>query len=540
MSSGKQTPRQKMIGMMYLVLTALLALNVQKDVLNAFAIVDEGLTKMNENYVEKNNEMYNNFEQAAIQNPGKAKKWKDLAFQVKELSNKIDKHLQDLKVDIIKKADGDKAKALAEGKIESEKIEGKDITDKPAEIMIVKGNGKKVREEINYFRQFLLDNIDPKAEGIVAAVKKGLNTDDPKPVGGKTESWESEHFEHLPLSGVIAIMSGLQANVRNAESDMLRYLYSMIDKNTFKFTNLEATVIHNSNYVIQGNDYQAKVFIAAFDTTKNPSIYIGPYDSVRTEDGSYEYKLKPGYNYDSLPTKKGKGLYTRPGRTIGVNRWSGIIKLDAPGGGLPVLRPFRAEYQVAEPMLVVSPTKLNLFYLSIDNPVDISVPSVGADKITATINNGTINRVGAGYIVRPARVGQSADVTVYAEIDKKKQKMGTKSFRVRMVPDPVAKVAGIKGNGSLDKNRLLIETGVFAIMENFEFDLEFKVSEFTVSAVSSGFTNEKRAKGNKFTPEQMALIKTVNKGQNVSITDIKAVGPDGSVRPLGPIILKLK
>ncbi len=372
MSAAKQTPRQKMIGMMYLVLTALLALNVQKEVLNAFVIVDEGLTKMNENYYNNNKDLYAAFDIAVAEKPKKAKQYRDIAWKVRDKANDLYKQIQDLKIKIVNKSEGKNNKAVEGNIIIPMNIGSKENTDKPAEIMIVEGNGKKLRSDLESYRKFLLENIDPKAEIIVNSIKKGLNTEDPAAKGGKTESWESEHFEHLPLIGVTTIMSGLQANVRNAESDMLRYLLTMIDKGTFKFTDIDAIVIHNSNYIIKGTNYAAKIFLAAYDKKQNPEIFLGPYDStLNKDDGTYTYHKKVGYNYDtSITVSEGKGIYSKIGTTVGSYKWSGLIRLKAPGGAEDIWKPFREEYQVAEPMLVVSPTKMNVFYMGVDNPVE--------------------------------------------------------------------------------------------------------------------------------------------------------------------------
>ncbi len=149
--------------------------------------------------------------------------------------------------------------------------------------------------------------------------------------------------------------------------------------------------------------------------------------------------------------------------------------------------------------------------------------------------------VGKGsYIVNPARLGQNADVSVLAEIEKTKRNLGSKTFRVRIVPDPVAKVAGIKGSGGIDRSVLLAQAGVVAEMENFEFDLSFRVIEFTVSTVVGGFTTDKYVKSNRFSTEQMNLIKQTSKGQKVYIEGIHAIGPDGTTRQLGSIALTIK
>ena len=116
--------------------------------------------------------------------------------------------------------------------------------------------------------------------------------------------------------------------------------------------------------------------------------------------------------------------------------------------------------------------------------------------------------------------------------------MDSKEFRVKIVPDPVAKVNGQKG-GAISQGLLMAQIGVTAEMENFDFDLKFTITEFTVSAVVQGFVKEYKSKSNKFTPEQKNLIKSLSKGSNVYIQDIKAVGPDGSTRPLSTINFRI-
>lgn len=538
MGHGKETPRQKMIGMMYLVLTALLALNVSKDVLNAFVIVDEGISKTVENFYKKNEVLYSEFEKAAAENEAKAGKWMEAANNVKTKANDLYNKIQDLKIQIINLSDGEVNEAVHDKEIHPMAINSKDNTDKPAQIMVGdnnNGQGRELKKQIDEFRELCISFIDPEAKEVIESINKSLDTHDPPSHDGVTHSWESEHFEHLPLIAVTTVMTGLQANVRNAESDILRYLYSRIDAGAFKFNKLEATVLHNSNLIIVGNEYRAQIFIGAYDTTQNPSVYIGSYDSTITEDGIVYKMRKP---YDSLDVKNGKGIYTARGSKQGIMKYGGLIKLRAPEGGADLWRPFKAEYQVQEAALVVSPTKMNVFYIGVDNPVEISVPGVPADKIFPTISNGNIRREGNSYIVNVTR-GNTADISVVAEIEKQKRPMGTKPFRVKTVPDPVAKVGGLKG-GAIDKNVLMAQAGVVAEMENFDFDLQFRVTQFNVTAIQGGFAKIEPSKNNRFTDSQLKLIKVSQKNHKVYIEDIKAIGPDGVTRSLGTIGFTLK
>jgi hypothetical protein len=163
---------------------------------------------------------------------------------------------------------------------------------------------------------------------------------------------------------------------------------------------------------------------------------------------------------------------------------------------------------------------------------------VAGNKIRATASNGTLEPRGNSYIMHPKRVG-NCQVFVSAELDGKWTQVGTKEYRVKPVPDPIAMVNNQKGGG-IPKNVLLAQSGVIAAMPpDFDFDLKFTVTEYTVMAIVQGFAQEKKVRGNLFTQEVRNLINGLNKGNPVWIQDIRAVGPDGSVRPLSPINFKL-
>jgi gliding motility-associated protein GldM len=550
MGHGKETPRQKMIGMMYLVLMALLALNVSKEVLDAFGVLDKGLRSTISTVEAANGKIITDFQSQYELNPTKVGPWQKQAEKVRLMADSIVNFIQNKKLEMVSKSEGKNCEAIEEGQVDVKLIEAKDKTDIPAEIMVGDNNdkaGKRLHEMIDVYRNFLLNEVvtTQDAEANKNSIMNSLSTEVKPPKGHKStelHNWESEHFEHLPIAGVISIMSGLQIDVRNAESEALRYLYRQIDAGSFKFNRLEATVIPNTNYVIKGNDYNAQVFLAASDTTASPTVWVvesnSPYDSTKDENGAIVYMKKTGLKYDSLPIQPGtgKGIFKRLGSSIGPRYWGGIIELTGSDGN-KIIRPFKQSYMVAEGSVVVFPTKMNVFYLGVDNPVDVAVPGVQPDKINIDVTNGKYIKQGSSYIIRPSRPGNSF-VIVYAQIDNSKREMGRREFRVKTVPDPVAKVNGQKG-GAIAKNILLAQIGVAAEMENFDFDLTFTITEFTVSAVVQGFVKEYKSNSNKFTPEQLSIIKSMNRGQNVYIQDVKAVGPDGSTRPLSTINFKL-
>ena len=519
MAHGKETPRQKMIGMMYLVLTALLALNVAVEVLNAFSLIDNSLRKTTENTYSKNGEIYSKFEAAMQENPIATKKWKDKADKIKLQATELFVYIDTLKFKIVRTIEGPKG--------DPNNLEKKDDINVPGQIMILeKENGKPrgeiLKDKINAFRNLLIDQIDDKKSdaSIINGLSTTLNTDDIVSVDGGKKSWLVANFESMPSAGVMALMSKMQADVRNAESTMLSYLYQNIGGTDFKFNKIEAIVTAPSNYVLMGQPFTADVFIAASDSTTTPIIKM---------DGGAELKVT-----------NGKGVYTGNTSSAGPKTFGGVIELKQPKTGKILTFPFSSEYTVGMASLVVSPTKMNVFYIGVDNPVDVSVPGVPPGDVTPFITGGgSITRSGNSWVVRVKEVGK-VSVGANAKLAGQNKNMGSKEFRVKKVPDPRAMVGG-KTGGAVAKNWLAAQTGVAAVMENFDFDLKFSVISFNVSAVlKGGFLEDARSSGPTFTAQQQQLIRQVSSGKKIYIEDVQAKGPDGTIRNLGSIAFKVQ
>ena len=544
MGHGKETPRQKMIGMMYLVLTAMLALNVSKEAVEAFKKVDKGLTKTVANYIKKNNLTYEEFERAYAENPTKSGPWRSKAIQVKERASELFEFMQDLKIEIILEAEGEDTEAIEGREILVDFITKIDENNIPSEILIgsdENGKANDLRALINDYREFLIEIIDGENISVEESVVERLNTDDAKAPDGSVERWENNTFHALPLVAVITILSKLQVDVRNAETDVLNFLFDQIDASEFKFNKLVPTVITNSNYIMRGNEYQASVFIAATDTTKQPDIYVGQVRETPNADGTKSYEMVG--DYETLEVDdQGRGIYRKSPTSLGERKWGGLINMAAPDGSV-VSYPFDAAYSVAAPSVVVSPTAMNVFYVGLDNPVDISVPGVGSDAISASMSNGNIKRgrlkkYRGEWVARPTTAGKEASVNVSAVVNGERMRFPPYTFRVHNIPPPVAQFAGIT-EGSVAKNIAEAQPGVFAVLEDFLFDLTYTVTSFTMTITVKGFDREASSSSARVTQKQRDLIKMLNRGNKLYITGIKAIGPDKKTRSLPPIILTI-
>jgi len=557
MGHGKETPRQKMIGLMYLFLTCMLALNVSKSVLDAFVIVNDGLNETTQGFNDKTSILYEALIKANQENPKKAQKWYDISQEVKKKTQILVDSIQMCKDTIIKTADAlnpaelkkdPKSRQMTkeveiegtdkkEWKSLEQQVQQKDNLDFAAQVMYGQENngvGKKLHASIDHYRNYLLSIA--KDSGLKAVIGKNLSTA-PKPSHeGEKNSWESDHFEHLPLIAVVTILTQMQAAVRNTESDMIAYLREQVDAGSFKFNKLQAMVIPNSTYVMQGGAYKAQIFLAAFDSTQQPEVYIGDYDSL----GPNNFRMRGTPKKVDIDPKTKLCTYSVNCSSIGEPKYRGIINIKNPSGSISSYS-FRQSYQVAQSALVVSPTKMNVFYIGVENPVDISVPGIPSNKLQPAISQGSItpDAKGNGYIVKVKTTGK-ATISVSAKVDKDVKQMGSMDFRVKRVPDPVAKVAGYKG-GPIPLNLLKAAKHDDAVMENFDFDLHFAITGFNVSTkTKDGFTVDKASTSDAINSDQRTLLEGVKKGQKVYFEEIKAKGPDGSIRDLGTLMFKIE
>ena len=535
-----------MIGMMYLVLMAMLALNVSKEVLDAFVLVDEGLVKTTENFNKKNDVYYQEFDRAAAENPQKAGPWKDKAYEVKRKADELHRYIQELKLEIIRAGDGEDAESIHGEEVNTEEIKAQDNLDKASEIMIGPDEGGKANDlkmAIEDFRSYLLSEVSEESQNVRVSIESSLNTDPRAAKDGQVYDWQHTHFDRLPLVGVVTLLSKMQSDVRNAESEALNYLYTQIEAGSFKFNLIEPVVIPKSNHIVRGNDYEASVFLAAFDTTQEPIVYVGQYDSTINEtNGTIQYSMvgAEGRDYENVPVMHGRGVYKVKPTTLGEKRWGGIISLKQLDGSY-TNKPFRSSYIVAEPALVVSPTEMNVFYQAIDNPVEISVPGYPASSIRASINNGRMRGSGTRYTVVPTREGM-ARVSVSVSMDGATRSMGFKDFRVEKVPDPNPTLAG-RMAGNISRSDALAEIGLKATMpEWFKFGgVSYTITSYEFTAVVGGFDKVILCQGANLPSDVRQVIREqVRTNSRIYFNDIKAVGPDGSTRTLPTLALKIK
>lgn len=537
--SAKNCPestRQKMINMMYLVLTAMLALNVASEVLESFRIIDASLTQTLNNVNRKNEQMYYSFQAAYEKNPAKVAEWKEKSDQVKEKTKALTTKINALKEELVLRSGGISLKEAGPDYImpaedpfminnngDTIVIKNQDDLNTPSEIMINKKKGIDLKESIEAYREFLASYF-PEGDPVRESIIKQLDTSDPKidlSEGGEKKTWETRFFESKPLIAIVTLLSKMQIDVQNAETSILSIFFSNIDATSFKFNKLEARILPKSTYVLKGDQFETEIYLAAIDTTQQPEVFVGG---------------------NKIASQNGKFIYKASASDAGLKTYSGIINFKNPEG-IVVPYPFKGEYQVGLPSVTISPTKMNVFYMGVPNPVKISVPGIASDNLSISLSNGKYEKSGDGYLVYPGKLdptGKNTTISVSAKMNGESRSMGSMAFRVKEVPPPLATVSN-KNGGILKKEELMSEEGIFADLRDFDFDLKFKVTEFEITfSGASGFVTSYKGNGNRFSAEQKEQFKKLTQGSVIIIDQIKARGDDGSNRPLSPISFKIR
>lgn len=561
MAGYKETPRQKMISMMYLVLYALLALNVSKQVLDAFLVVNESVQSTNESMSEKIASTYLRFEEQYQLNQDKVGPFWEKAKLVKAQSDEILQYLNRLKFELVKQSEKKDSAFIIQNYyydslvpdeyhptemvkrkfLNLNIVPTKDRYNDVTNYMIGVGNTKKgeayrLSKKMNAFRESMLHFMNlPDSSTKVGLVTNYLgkkkiiyrNADNQK------QDWENHNFYYTILAADITLVNKIISEVKMAEFDALKYLYSSITEKDYKFDHVEAKVIPKSTYVLEGGNYEAEVLVAAYDTKTKPNVRVlQGADSINNQNLSKAQLIKGSGGMVQLKfpaTKKGKHQY------------AGIIEMIDPATNQIARYNFNANYTVAPPSLTVAPLKMNVFYIGVENPVSITAPGLSEDQIFPHITAGKLYRKGRNWMVKiNKRVpGNKVYVSAITKIDGKNISLGKAEFRVKRVPDPIAEVAG-QTNGKIDKNILLAAGAIIPDMKDFEFDLYFQVTSFTFGTLLNGDYIPKSIRGNRFTPEVIKVLRNARHGQKFFFENIEAKGPDGTIRSLNPISLEIK
>ena len=502
-------PRQKMINIMYLVLTALLALNVSSEILNAFKTIDQSLSNANVIIQKKNDEILKSL-QRKLADPKTAEKaaiWAPMADKAHALSDAIYNHIQTLKQDL---------------KVESrlKKVDGKEVFNEDdleaSTRLFLKGKDPKGKDLLNRLTQFKKDlgEIDP---ALAKEVLPNLPLDLSIPISNNMASksdWAYAYFNMTPTVASLAILTKFQNDIRNSESQVVEYCHRQIGEVELIYDQFNAFAASNSQYLMSGEELIITAGVGAFSSAAKPTISVDGTVIPITADGSATYKSTAG--------------------APGLNSKRVRISFIKPDGETAIVEKI-VNYTVGTPSgLVVSTDKTRVFYKGLDNPLSITGGG-GAEKINASVEGtgATIKKAGPGqYIVNCTQLGS---VVVDINDGKQTQKV---TIPVKRVPNPLALV-GESAGGNMAANVFRVQGGVVAELKDFIFEgIKFNVTSFIVIGTGKGFDEPefREVVGNKFSGGAQDLVKRCQPGSTVTIGEIKVTEPGGGTRKLDQTI----
>ena len=503
--------RQKMINLMYIVLLAMLAMNVSSDVLNGFSIVEDSLSKSTVNSTLQNQAVLREFAQQDSINHEKVGEWYAKAVEVQAMSDSLYDFAEQLKKLIAIEADGENAMV--------DDIRNRDDLEAATQVMLnpKRGKGQELFNAINSYRDHILAMVDDETQSEI--IKANFSTQVPLKVGSLGKNWQEYNFENMPVAAAVTLLTKLQNDVRYAEGEVLHTLVKNIDVGDLRVNAINAYVIPTSQNVVQGSNFSARIIMAAVDSTARPAIFIDG-KKIDSEDGWYQIACNK------------TGDYTLNGY-MELQSGTGVIRRD-----------FSQKYSVVSPLATVSATMMNVLYAGYDNPVSISVPGVPSNMISASIKggNGTIRTSGNGFIVKPEKVGQDIVIAVTANQEGRRQSMGDYTFKVRQLPDPQPFIEYVDENGTtkryrggepLPKKYLLSADGIVAAIDDGLLNIGFKVVSFECTFFDNrGDAVPELSDGVHFSARQKKNFNALGRGKRFYIQRVKAIGPDGIERVL--------
>jgi len=524
-------PRQLMINLMYLVLTALLALNVSSEILQAFTLVNKGIGNTNSILSDKNNQIVTGIAGKASEgeDPRAIEISKDAA-RIQKVTNDFYQYVEYVKDSLITYTGGEIEDKHHEGEM---KLKGESDTERPTTLLINKEMATELKDKINEVRTEYVSLLQ-KWNGESKVAQLTLNVDE-KAAKARHLSWEEFNFYKVPTVAAVTIMTKIQNDAKSAESTVLEHMASQIDAAKIKFDRMTAMVTAPTSYVKRGNEYTADIFIAASSEQAQIDVYTGTFtDAVKKDEFGQFIEMEgseiPLNNPTKLDVVGGMGKIKEAAG--GTRNFQGVISLPDPiEPGKFKFYPFEFGYETFEVgEAVVSPTAMNVLYIGVDNPIKISVPGYTSDKVTAS-GCGITKVKGEEYVAKPTKPGiDNINVTVNTGEGTKSHKA---EFRVKRIPDPYPYCGTSKG-GTMRIGEFKQINTITAKNNDFVFNINYNVSGFEmVYAPSRGGNVVSDVSNNKnFSGIMKDIQKKARPGDTIVFPRVSVRMPDGTTRQL--------
>ena len=499
-------PRQVMINIMYLVLTAMLALNVSAEILGAFITLD--------NSIEESNHIVGNANQkllTAIAQQADAyvqyKPFFEKSEKVKAISTQFFDYVENLKQELITASGGLDENNLPKG------IKDKNTTTR---LLINEGKGADLEKEVLKVRADLLNLIEEDANKklLQQSIPLGISE---VPASSDKKTWAEFSFYQMPVVAVLPLLTKLQNDIKITETAILNYFYNKISEDPIVLDAYEAVVAADKGYVIRGDEYTAQLFLGAYSSTAD-NIFV----------------KVDGRNY---PVRNGKATFKIKPNTIGKKEHDLVIGIRNPVSHEVKTYRKKIQYEVGERSVTISADKMNVFYVGVENPISISAAGIPSAQMRIRAEGVKIQKQSNGkYIVKPKRTGR-ASITVSGG----GLPATTFDYRIKAIPNPTIKL-GNKTSGTISAAEMKIYNKLSPVLENFDFDARCKVVSFeTTRAPKNDDPKFATNSGGTFNAATKRLTKQARRGDVYYFDQIKVRCPgDSNSRKLNGLIFKIR
>ncbi len=491
MAGGKQSPRQKMINLMYLIFIAMLAMNMSKEVLQAFGLMDNKLVAANDAATTRNTRSYEDLALKAVEQSEKYSDENAKAKKIQELSTEYNAYIEGIKEEM---------KATVDDPTDYQTMDSGKFLD----AKFFKGNdgvyqeaGQEFVDRMNNFRTEIGAVMGEGSENIKNDVASRFSTDKVTNREGKEIHWLDYNFKGFPLVASITKMTQIQADIKTTESEVLGNMLQGQMASDVSMNNYQAILIPNAPATLQGENFQGKIVLGRYDGSLKPEkVVINGKEITNIKDGG--------------------AILDFPSGNVGENEIKG--KFIFMENGKPVEIPVETSYAVvAKPnSAVISADKMNVVYRGVQNPITVSVPGVADNAVKASAP-GLKKIKGIGkYAMSPGK-GREVKITVSAKLPDGTPISSSQMFRIKDIPAPVAAVRGEYGMIKMPKSTLQKAT-ISSMLPDFVFDLKINTTGFSVKVPGQPTVI---VRGNKFDASAIRVLNKARKGDVVIIFDIK-------------------
>ncbi|MFJ1351148.1 type IX secretion system motor protein PorM/GldM [Capnocytophaga canimorsus] len=515
--AGGNSPRQKMINLMYLVFISMLALNMGKEVLSAFGLMNEKLEASNEKANNANINAIQALEQNNAENPDQFAEAFQKSKKVKELSDSFYNYIEGIKGEIMNQ--------VGEDKKDYQVMDKSDYLDQKFFVGDnYKPEGEEFVRQINDYKAQLVELLGGK-EGtygeLVGKIDGNFNTNDVVDREGVTRKWLNYNFEGFPYIASVAKLSMMQSDIRDTEQEVYAEMLKGQLKSQISMTNYTTLLEQSKGAYYQGESFDGAIVLGRKDASTRPNEVELMLDGRKLS--ASEFQIEDG----KVKLKVGAG-------NAGEHKITGNLYFDQDGKriAVPVSQVFST---IPKPnAAVISADKMNVVYRGVNNPMTISMPGVPDNKMSASAP-GLSKKSGSSYTMKPGQ-GREVTINVSGEIDGQRFS-SSKTFRIKDIPRAVATIAGEAGSVKLPKANLAVAT-VNATFEDFDFDIKPVVKQFRIFIPGQPSIV---VHGNKLNDQAKSALNRAKRGDIVQILDISASAPgfEGYMKKLAPISIEI-